>query len=86
MVADPSDQGTLTFDKGSASGTFNGIIYAPDAEMYLHDSGGDSSGGLQLNSDMIVGTLDDQTATMTVTSYTQTNPSNSPLTKVALLE
>lgn len=75
----------LLFDFGSSSGLIEGIIYAPDAELILHDSGGDTSGGLQLITDLIVGTLYDQTATLSITSYSQTVP-GSPLTKIALVE
>jgi len=87
IFADPSDTGgSLTFDKGNASGTVNGIIYAPNTPMTLHDSGGDKNGGLQLVVDLIVYSLDDQTATLSMTSYTQANPNASPLTKVVLVE
>lgn len=75
----------MLFDFGSSSGLIDGIIYAPVAELELQDSGGDKSGGLQLITDLIVGTLYDQTATLSITSYSQTN-GNSPLTKVALVE
>lgn len=75
----------LMFDFGSSSGLIEGIIYAPDAELELHDSGGDSSGGLQLITDLIVNTLYDQTATLSIKSYSQT-VNTSPLTRVALAE
>jgi Flp pilus assembly protein TadG len=81
----PNDTGTLMFDFGSASGTVKGIIYAPKALLALHDSGGDTSGGLQLITDLIVGTLNDQTATLSLTSYSKT-VAGSPLTSVALVE
>lgn len=81
----PTDTGTLTFDFGSASGTVQGIIYAPKAQLYLHDSGGDNKGGLKLITDLIVGTLNDQTATLSLTSYSKT-VAGSPLTSVALVE
>jgi hypothetical protein len=35
---------------------------------------------------LIVGTLKDQTATLNIQSYSQSNPSVSPLTKVTLVE
>jgi hypothetical protein len=81
----PNDTGTLMFDFGSASGKVQGIIYAPKAQLALHDSGGDKGGGLQLITDLIVGTLNDQTATLSLTSYSKTVP-GSPLTSVALVE
>jgi len=80
-----SNTNPLLFDFGSSSGTIDGIIYAPGAELELHDSGGDKSGGLQLITDLIVGTLFDKTATLSIQSYSQT-VSNSPLTRVALVE
>ena len=75
----------MLFDFGSSSGSIDGIIYAPGAALVLHDSGGDKRGGLVLTTDLIVNTLDDQTATLSITNYSQT-VSNSPLTKVALVE
>ena len=75
----------ITIQKGDASGLINGIIYAPSAELFLQDSGGDKSGGLSLVTDLIVGKLFDKTATLSVQSYSQST-STSPLTKVALVE
>ena len=87
IYADRGDTaGTISFDKGNASGTLAGIIYAPNTAMELQDSGGDKSGGLQLTVDLIVYTLFDKTATLSLTSYTLTNPSNSPLTRTVLVE
>lgn len=85
-IAEPAPNANLMlFDFGSSSGLIDGIIYAPTAELELHDSGGDTSGGLQLITDLIVNTLYDQTATLSITSYSQT-VGNSPLTKIALVE
>lgn len=85
IYAARSDTSPIVFDKGSASGLLKGIIYAPSAPMELHDSGGDKNGGLQLVVDLIVNTLYDQTATLSITSYTQSgNPS--PLTSIKLVE
>lgn len=75
----------MLFDFGSSSGTIDGIIYAPDAELELHDSGGDKNGGLTLITDLIVNTLSDKTATLSITSYSAVTP-GSPLTKTALVE
>ncbi|MGB8477541.1 MAG: pilus assembly protein TadG-related protein [Acidobacteriaceae bacterium] len=80
-----SNANPLTFDKGSSSGLIEGIIYAPNAELFLQDSGGDKNGGLQLITDLIVGSLYNQTAQLTITNYS-TTVSTSPLTKVALVE
>jgi Flp pilus assembly protein TadG len=75
----------ITIQKGDASGLVDGIIYAPSAQLYLQDSGGDKSGGLTLITDLIVGSLFDKTATLSITSYSQST-SGSPITKVALVE
>jgi hypothetical protein len=85
-IMEPAPNANLMlFDFGNSSGTIDGIIYAPDAELELHDSGGDHSGGLTLITDLIVGTLYDQTATLTIQSYSALNP-GTPLTKVSLVE
>ena len=76
----------IKIQKGDATGTVDGIIYAPNAQLYLQDSGGDKSGGLTLITDLIVGSLFDKTATLTVQSYSQANPGASPLTRVTLVE
>ncbi|MDR3776764.1 MAG: pilus assembly protein TadG-related protein [Terracidiphilus sp.] len=85
VFAARDDSNQLTFDKGSASGTLSGIIYAPDSAMVLNDSGGDKNGGLAFTTDLIVNTLYDKTATLTIASYSNT-ASNSPLTKPTLVE
>jgi Flp pilus assembly protein TadG len=71
---------------GTISGTVNGIIYLPDAQLFLHDSGGDHSGGLVLNTDLIIGELNDQTASLTINSYSDSNPTLTPLKHVSLVE
>ncbi len=84
IMAPPSNTSTVTLEFGNATGTIDGIFYMPGAELFLHDSGGGSS-GLTLITDLIVGTLDDQTGSLSITSYSQTTP-GSPLTKVMLVE
>ncbi len=76
----------ITIQKGDASGTVDGIIYAPSAKLFLQDSGGDKSGGLTLITDLIVGSLFDKTATLSIQSFSQSNPTGSLLTKIALVE
>lgn len=85
LFAARTDTSALTFDKGNASGVLKGIIYAPAAPMILHDSGGDTSGGLQLITDLIVNTLSVQTSTLAITSYSQTTGLG-PLVRVTLVE
>ncbi len=80
---------TLTFEVGNATGSLTGIIYAPTDEIYLHDSGGGScsgGGGLSLTTDLIAYKLDDQTASLCMQSYSQSNPNITPLTKTVLVE
>lgn len=71
---------------GASYGTWQGIIYAPAAQLYLQDSGGDINGGVTLTTDLIVDTLYDKTATLTIHSYTKQFGNLSPLTAVALVE
>jgi Flp pilus assembly protein TadG len=71
---------------GASYGNFDGIVYAPSAELYLQDSGGDHSGGVVMTTDIIVDTLFDKTATLTINSYTKHYGNLSPLTAVALVE
>jgi hypothetical protein len=85
LMQPASNSSQITFQKGNASGSVTGIIYAPTAQLYFQDSGGDKSGGLSLTSDLIVGTLYDKTATVTITNYSDSNRT-SPLRVVTLVE
>lgn len=86
--------GTIEFEVGNATGSLTGIVYAPDAQLFIHDSGGDKKGGttvddtaLTFNIDLDVDTFYDKTGNLTLTSYTQTTAANtSPLTKVTLVQ
>ncbi len=84
IMAPQSNTSTLTLEFGNATGLIDGIIYAPGANLYLHDSGGGTS-GLTLITDLIVGTFFDQTGSLNLQSYSATTP-GSPLTKVTLVE
>jgi len=86
LMQPASNPSQIQVQFGSSYGTFDGIIYAPSAELYLQDSGGDKSGGVTLTTDIIVDTLFDKTATLTINSYTTAFGSSSPLTAVALVE
>jgi Flp pilus assembly protein TadG len=86
LIEPSTNSNPITIQKGDASGLIDGIIYAPSAELFLQDSGGDKSGGLTLITDLIVGKLFDKTATLSIQSFSQTNPGGSPLTKVTLVE
>lgn len=72
----------LTFAKGNSGGTIDGIIYAPGAQLYLHDN----AGSLTVTSDIIVKTIYDKASTLTVTSYSQTHSSTSVLRFAGLAE
>jgi hypothetical protein len=76
--------GTLKLQFGASCAHIDGIIYAPSSELYFQDSGCDNKGGLTITSDIIVGTFQDDTATIKLTSYSQTH--NGPLKAVALVE
>lgn len=76
----------VEFEMGNATGIFTGIIYVPGAELYIHDSGGDKIGGtVDLTTDIISNTFNDQTGDLTIVSYTQTQ-SHSPLDRVTLVQ
>ncbi|WP_162601668.1 pilus assembly protein TadG-related protein [Occallatibacter savannae] len=82
LMAPPSNSSILEFAFGNCQGSFNGIVYAPNAALYLHDS----AGSLTVNADLVVGEIDDQAATLTVNSYSAANPTTTPLKAVALVE
>src|SRR6202035_5763725 len=67
IMAPTSNTSTITLEFGNSTGTIDGIFYTPGANLYLHDSGGGTS-GLSLITNLIVGTLDDQTASLNITS------------------
>ena len=76
---------TMQLQFGSSFGTLTGIIWAPGAQLFLQDSGGDKNGGVTMVTDLIVNTMYDKTTTLNINSYTQATPT-SPLTKVTLVE
>jgi Flp pilus assembly protein TadG len=86
LMAPLTNTSTLAFDKGASSGSFTGIIYAPGMTLTLNDSGGDKNGGLAITSDLVVDNIQDKTATITINSYSQAYPQNTPLTAVSLVE
>jgi hypothetical protein len=86
LMEPASNSSQITIQKGNVTGSLTGIIYAPAAQLYLQDSGGDTSGGISLLSDLIVNTLVDKTATLSVSSYSAANPATTPLRAVALVE
>lgn len=86
LMQPSSNSNQITIQKGNVTGSLTGIIYAPAAELYLQDSGGDTSGGISLTTDLIVKTLLDKTATLTINSYSAANATTTPLRAVALVE
>jgi hypothetical protein len=86
IMAPPTNASQLAFSKGDATGTIEGIIYAPGAFMTLQDHGGSGKkGGLNLITDLIVNQLKDTAALITITSYSLTVP-GSPLSTITLVE
>ncbi len=71
--------GELYFDFGSSNTTLNGVVYAPQAHMFLQDKGAT----MTLNTDLVIGTLCEQSATLTISGFTS---GNSPITRSALVE
>ena len=84
LMMPPTNSNTITIQFGNSTGTIEGIIYAPAGNLFLHDSGGDTGGGINLIADLVVGTLNDQTATLNITSYSQSTGKG--LTRVMLVE
>jgi hypothetical protein len=81
-----SNTNQITIQRGTATGSLTGIIYAPGAQLYLQDSGGQqSTDALSITSDIIVDQLFDKTATINITSYSASFPST-PLRAVTLVE
>jgi hypothetical protein len=80
-----TNSNTMSIQSGNAFGTIDGIIYAPNGGLSMNDSGGDNSGGITLITDLVVGTLFDKTASLSITSFSQSTP-GSPLTRVMLVE
>jgi Putative Flp pilus-assembly TadE/G-like len=86
LMEPSTNSSQITIQKGNATGSITGILYAPSAQLYLQDSGGDSSGGISLTADLIVNELFDKTATLTINSYSQSHPSTTPLENITLVE
>lgn len=87
LMQPPSDTNIISIQTGNSLGTIDGIIYAPTAQLYLNDSGGDSGGGAVLKTDLIVGSLNDKTAFLTIQGFVQGGGGGSTLlTRTALVE
>jgi len=86
LMAGATNHNILELDSGSSCGGIYGIVYTPAATLALNDSGCDKNGGLSLTTDLIVGKLDDQTATLKLNSWSKANPGGTPLKKIVLVE
>ena len=89
LMMPPNNTNTIQIQFGNSFGTIEGIIYAPGGNLFLQDSGADTNCtqptcAINLIADLIVGTLDDQTASLNITSYSQTTGKG--LTRVMLVE
>lgn len=86
IFAARTDSSQLNFSLGNATGEMTGIIYAPDSQLYLQDSGSGTN-GLSLTTDLIVNTIYDKTATLVITSYINgAGAGISPLTHPVLVQ
>lgn len=71
--------GVLHVNFGSSSTTYNGIVYAPYAHLYMQDQG---AGTTQIHSDLVIGTICGQSADLEVSGA----PSGStPISRVGLV-
>ncbi len=86
LAAPTSNTNTMELQFGNSTGTFSGIVYMPDATFYFQDSGGDHSGGLTFNIDLVVGQLDDKTTTLNINGFSPPGTAPDPLNLVALVE
>jgi len=86
LAAPTTNTSVMQLQFGNSSGTFNGIVYMPNADFMFQDSGGDHSGGLTFNINLIVGELDDKTSTLNINGYSPPAGSPDPLAIVALVE
>jgi hypothetical protein len=73
--------GVLLLDMGNSSGTFQGEIYAPYADLVFQDSGG----GLNVVTDVVVNTMCNKTAALTINSYAK-NVGGGRFPRISLVE
>jgi len=86
IMAPLSNTSNLNFSIGDATGTIKGIIHTPGMNMTMQDAGGNNKGALNFTIDLIVGTYDQTAATVNMSSYSQANPTTSPLKVPTLVE
>lgn len=85
LAAPTTNTSTMTLQFGNSTGTFNGIVYMPAATFFFQDSGGDHSGGLTFNIDLVVAQLDDKTSKLNINGYSPPGAIG-PLDLVTLVE
>ena len=71
--------GVLHVNFGSSSTTYNGIVYAPYAHLYMQDQG---AGTTQIHSDLVIGTICGQSANLEISGVSS---ANTPITRVGLV-
>jgi len=76
--------GVIQLNLGNSTGNFYGIIYAPTSDLVFQDSGHDSKGP-DITTNIVVGTMCDQTADINITSYTQAS-GNGRFPRISLVE
>jgi Putative Flp pilus-assembly TadE/G-like len=83
LLAPLTNTSTIGLEFGTATTLLTGIVDMPGANLWLHDSGGGSTAAI-ITADLVVGTLNDQTGSLTINSYSLTH--NTLLKAVALVE
>ncbi len=81
LMQPASNTNLLQVQFGSSTGTLDGIIYAPGAELYLQDNGG----GLTA-AGFVVDSMKIKSSALTLTSYNQVHPFTSPLKTISMVE
>lgn len=79
----PTYTGELDLDFGATTATFSGAVYAPNADLSLQDQGG----GVTVNGDLVVGTLDvadKNKGNLNLNNFPSSIPS--PIPRISLVE
>lgn len=71
--------GVLHMNFGSSSTTYQGIVYAPYAHLFMQDQG---AGTTKINSDLVIGTICGQSANLEISGASS---ANTPITRVGLV-
>lgn len=76
--------GVIQLNLGNSTGTFYGIIYAPTSDLVFQDSGHDSKGP-DITTNIVVGTMCDQTADINIKSFAPPS-GNGRFPRISLVE